>query len=306
MKKVILIIVFFISQKQLFSQTNVYYPFPDSNAVWLQEHCDIPTGCYVSDYMYEIYISKDTVLSGLLFKKLDAHVHVSVYYTNNPPQCIAPSSGYYNIHYGYFRNDTLTKRVYVYTPTMYYPDSVLYDFSKNVGDTVSSISHYPPIRWYIIDTLDSIKIGNNYRKMQRTHNNYGDRGTYIEGIGSNFGIYPFGNNTFESCDELICFSQNNQKLYPDTSGVCQHINSVPIYARDKIKIFPNPANDKIFIEGISKNSTIKISTILGEILMEAQLQTDNLDVNNLKEGIYFLDIISEPGIVERKKIIISR
>ncbi len=63
---------------------------------------------------------------------------------------------------GAIRQDTLARKVFIVLPDSI-TESILYDFTQNVGDTLNSILSdfcYPDI----ISSIDSILIGNTYHR----------------------------------------------------------------------------------------------------------------------------------------------
>jgi hypothetical protein len=84
----------------------------------------------------------------------------------------------------------------------------------------------------------------------------------------------------------------------------------PIYKSASYKIYPNPAHDELFIEGLSGESQIKMLSIDGKTIRQFE------EINNFSErisikldimptGLYFLQISNEEGRVELLKIIIE-
>jgi hypothetical protein len=74
---------------------------------------------------------------------------------------------------------------------------------------------------------------------------------------------------------------------------------------NNLNIYPNPVTNKINIETMLdlQNATLKIVNSLGEIVMKKQLISDTgFDVSNLKNGVYFLNIVSNNYTVFRKFI----
>ena len=57
-------------------------------------------------------------------------------------------------------------------------------------------------------------------------------------------------------------------------------------------IYPNPAKDKIFIKNAKNSTGIKIYDSTGRIVKNLKTNTDVVDVSNLNNGIYFIEIIS--------------
>lgn len=75
-----------------------------------------------------------------------------------------------------------------------------------------------------------------------------------------------------------------------------------------IKIFPNPAKDKIWIKNIGRSEIIAISVrdIFGNILLNGNPPFSSIDLNLLPSGIYFVQIHSKNSQVTKKLILTGR
>ena len=74
----------------------------------------------------------------------------------------------------------------------------------------------------------------------------------------------------------------------------------------KIKIFPNPAKDVVTIEtsDVLKEVAIEICDMNGRVLMNKQIKDKDTHINisNLPNGMYFVKLLMDTGIVVRKLI----
>lgn len=145
---------------------------------------------------------------------------------------------------GAIRQDTLARKVFIILPDSI-TESILYDFTQNVGDTLNSILSdfcYPDI----ISSIDSILIGNTYHRRINTYatgcNNTGTQ--FIEGIGSDKGLIE-STMWFEIGSILICATHNGQTIYPDTTTFCPVIVGVVEIIKNELKltVYPNPFLD---------------------------------------------------------------
>ena len=68
-----------------------------------------------------------------------------------------------------------------------------------------------------------------------------------------------------------------------------------------ISIYPNPTNDKLFIQGLSSSSRVSIYNVLGKLVL-SQTISEEIDVKQLSKGIYILKIIDEQKETVRKFI----
>lgn len=92
----------------------------------------------------------------------------------------------------------------------------------------------------------------------------------------------------------------------DSSGVADYLESnvalsVNIFDLDLFKVFPNPALDKLFIQGLSKPTKISVYNLLGRLVL-SKITSGELDVDNLQSGIYIIKIVKEQREVVRKFI----
>lgn len=70
----------------------------------------------------------------------------------------------------------------------------------------------------------------------------------------------------------------------------------------KIKIYPNPANDNLFIESEEKIISSKCVNYLGQII-DLKLENSYFNISKLTNGIYFLNLITIEGYDVTKKFV---
>ena len=74
-----------------------------------------------------------------------------------------------------------------------------------------------------------------------------------------------------------------------------------ILEAESFTIYPNPAEDRIFIEGLSKiepDYQIQILDIAGRLVLSTEDQTE-IDVSKLRSGVYFIKIIGEDEVTKK-------
>jgi hypothetical protein len=187
-----LISVIFFANIHMVLIAQIYYPIDTSNVVW-NELKESSLGDTYPPYKFiETYlISGDTIIDNQRFFK------IFIQESND------------STYVGCFREED--KKIY-YSGVDYFgfeTDSIvlLYDFNKQKSDTLFTGT------WHriVIENIDSILIGNSYRKRFQM-----DDGQYwIEGIGSTFGfLFPMtGIPTMYWKSELICYKHNDSLLY---------------------------------------------------------------------------------------------
>jgi hypothetical protein len=138
---------------------------------------------------------------------------------------------------------------------------LLYDFSVKVGDNVTLGYNY-----VIINSIDSVKIGNSYRKRF-----YAEFDQYVEGIGGMMHglLSPLFQMTTcggGSSQELICFSEHGETIYLNPRYVDCHSEQIrsPKSFYSKIYI-ETEKGGKDFLEiGYDENATKDVDYIFGE------------------------------------------
>lgn len=73
------------------------------------------------------------------------------------------------------------------------------------------------------------------------------------------------------------------------------------YLKDRIKIYPNPVTEKLYISSETNNlKEYAIYSSLGNIVLEGSLDEDFIDVSELSKGVYFLKVFSEEGNIVKR------
>lgn len=69
-----------------------------------------------------------------------------------------------------------------------------------------------------------------------------------------------------------------------------------------IKIYPNPANKLLFIDGLTKTARVSIFGINGQLIFDKQTGERQFDISKFSKGFYMVKIADESGIIIRKFI----
>ncbi|NGZ89105.1 T9SS type A sorting domain-containing protein [Psychroflexus maritimus] len=73
-----------------------------------------------------------------------------------------------------------------------------------------------------------------------------------------------------------------------------------------IKMYPNPANNQVFFESDLALEQVKVFNITGKQVLQANLsQNNNIQVNDLAKGIYLVQIQTQNGQVETRKLVVE-
>lgn len=185
-----------------------YVPFPTSNAKWNNLIINGCGACEIKNdtAFYRIAVDGDTIASNLHYYKL----------WNESGSVEHPSRNLF----GLIRE--MDKKVYVYLYSSRFSldngkEQLLYDFSKQVGDTVFHHQESNGDKsWntHILE-IDSVSINGQYRKRFRVENMSGED-YWVEGIGSlvhGFASPLYQLTTSITYQRFICFSENGNTLY---------------------------------------------------------------------------------------------
>ena len=264
MQKYLQALVAFLSFAIAQGQTNIYHPFPDTDAVWTVHDGYAGSAFYCPNGISEwdrSYIQKgDTVINNTQYNKLYLNEHHWEYWLN--PSCFFDYGTTTNVFVGGLRNDSANKKVY-YFDNYSNQDCLLYDFSLNVGDSIrewwsncSNIGYY-----YKILSVDSVLVGMQYHKRFNIAGGYNADTSIIEGVGSLTGLlgYYF---FFENFNQLHCFSELNQVMYVNTNCFCPCtvVGINEIKNNFSFTILPNPfyTSTTLHTNTILKNAQVII------------------------------------------------
>jgi len=67
-----------------------------------------------------------------------------------------------------------------------------------------------------------------------------------------------------------------------------------------IKLYPNPATDKLIVKGINQNTEIQIYSIQGQELFSKRIDTDAVIDLDFSSGVYIIKLFSEKAIKTEK------
>jgi hypothetical protein len=101
----------------------------------------------------------------------------------------------------------------------------------------------------------------------------------------------------KSSVSVSLFAENETEIEDDTTSIAEH--------NQLINIYPNPVNDRLYVETQTQTLTIEIYDVYGRLqdYKTTRLQGNvAIDVENLKSGIYFVKINTEKGNIVKRII----
>ncbi len=297
--KPIIILAFIIAPLSLFTQD--FFPIPvDTTSVWriARQHND---GSCVYNYNSIYYINGTEIKNGKEYHKV--YEEGRFHYSSVNPQYPCTGSHLYS---GVYLGGIRTENGKTYGYKEWYSPSLLMDFTLQEGDTMySSLTE----EGKIIESIDSVLVGDHYRK-RFNFIDYWDYCTWmVEGVGHQRGLFESMDYPFESESWFICYGENSIPIYGNgncdiTVGVFENETNIT-----ELEIFPNPTSENINV--YLPNSTLEIiSYLLSDVYgnhmkanFDAKASELKLNIKNYKAGIYFLVINLNNSTTINRKIV---
>ena len=91
--------------------------------------------------------------------------------------------------------------------------------------------------------------------------------------------------------QMLCGNATGDYYYDDFSADINVLDTATVSASSP-QIFPNPTVDRLFIKNIEDINTLMLFNLQGQLINPTFINTNVLDVSMLKNGLYFIQIIS--------------
>ena len=238
---------------------------------------------YTSHYLK---LAGDTMIEGIAYKKMD--------YSDDETQQI-----WYE--YGGFIRETPDGKVYYRRSGV--DEGLIYDFGATLGDTVHVINQelVPEPLQMVVILEDSILLEDGWHRMMVLEDeDFPGQETWIEGVGSLSGIVKSCLNAFASaCGDydLLCSSDDGISIYINPQyPACWYVSTRidDDLSLDELKVYPNPVQGILNIEGdflrSSETFEVRLIDISGRIILETNISSPQIDLGNLQQGVYFLQV----------------
>jgi len=72
---------------------------------------------------------------------------------------------------------------------------------------------------------------------------------------------------------------------------------------NKLQVYPNPSSGIIYVEGIHEGIIVKLRDISGKQISEVVSNGKQIELNNLSQGIYILEVSDGNAIITRKIVV---
>lgn len=318
MKKVFILLTLTVAGFVTTMQAQTSYqpvPFDLNNSVWYEYYVDIDAyaikGAKGNYYHFAQFIldSNDFYLDGIKY-------HEIIYISNGLSE-----------HTGLgIREDTASRRIYVGRGSgNTFEETLLYDFSVNVGDTVKRglYYNYSIENIYVVDSIDTVTLGGVPRKRIHFHDNdhcvftrndvFDIGESWIEGIGSTLGLFHpslIWAETEVEENVLVCYSNGDSVIYHNSHFTdCMPTASlITPNAPPRITAYPNPAKDRITFDfGEARFSTLRLVNTAGATVLETTLTGQEpqhtLQLKGLPKGIYTCILSGKHGTATEKIVV---
>jgi hypothetical protein len=77
----------------------------------------------------------------------------------------------------------------------------------------------------------------------------------------------------------------------------------PVFGAVDYNVYPNPFNDRIFIDNNDKLTRVVVSNIAGQRVIDVEYPQHEIRTGALVSGLYFVNMFTESGIVKTSKMI---
>jgi hypothetical protein len=230
----------------------------DSSSAWRVNSSVCDPGHEIHYGFYKDYIDGDTTINGKDYLKIYQSGYTKIDWIPNP------SYNYFtHVFHGLLREEN--HRWYTFLENR---DQLLFDFTLEVGDTVHSACTFLLNQTIIVDTIDSVMVGQSYKRRLHLNNEYGAN-YLIEGIGASSGLFE-QMIFFEWESGLVCFAQNGVSVWGSSSAECNLNIGIEENPKNHevVRVFPNPATDFTYV-AIPPNITganISLTDVYGRII----------------------------------------
>ncbi|HLT93538.1 MAG TPA: T9SS type A sorting domain-containing protein [Membranihabitans sp.] len=291
-----------------------YVPmFGEENAGWYQ-YADLSEAG--GKTTLKIYTAGDTTVGGQTYVKL-----MNDWY-------YASEDTTYTQLIGFFREVASERKVYsLNSPTAIEPETVYYDFSKDVGDTIRLGSDGNTL--LVVDSINNtvvvcdeiIEVESRVFHLSNVDDEDASI-VWIEGVGSIAGLqaYYYGVDCGSLDEALICKMSDDNILY-HFNGIegfeeCDfevETSNQQLPEELSLKIFPNPVQAELRVAGDPSelgHARYRIFNLTGKLMKTGTLDYNRettLDVSSLQAGAYFIEIYNaDKNLLTNKKFIVAR
>ena len=220
----------------------------------------------------------------------------------------------YTFDYGLLREDAgrLFFRKHSDWP-MFEDEILLYDWTLSEGDTVF-VQRGDEANGLVLSSIgDTIMNGVQRREFILSYLVNPDlKEKWIEDMGSELGFIFPGTKIqqepyldFMGESDLLCYHEEGELIWQNPSYKTCLINFENIQDNTEepgVKVYPNPANGVVRIEGVIANE-VWVFNALGQLVKTVR-GTNEIDLSGLVDGVYMLRIRDKEGRIFLEKVMV--
>ncbi len=185
-------------------------------------------------------------------------------------------------------------------------DILLADYDLKVGDEIQ-YGVWEGKSVFKVSSVEIITLKNGGQAKRICYEGYPELED-IEYIGDNQMGYinhlnraTFNSIEFDNKYSLMSCSDNAMVLYSNAECICNLSNALENISTTPLVFSPNPVQDILQITSAESIETVAIYTLGGERVLQAT--TTQVDVSNLKEGMYIVHTTSQAGTHYLTKVV---
>jgi len=142
-----------------------------------------------------------------------------------------------------------------------------------------------------LSIIDSIYFNDGVKHVRTTyqHWNNDEKLTFIEGVGTNYGL-SYMHNVYNLCNCLLSINKDLLQVYSNNN--CLPTAGQALDEPKKLTLYHNPNGNSITIDNMSGNGTYSIFSVLGEKVKQSAFEGKKIEIDtrSLKPNIYFIEI----------------
>jgi hypothetical protein len=318
MKKLLLIFTLaLLTQTSLSQSTNSWL---DAGSDWHYSisyfNFNYPTG------FNHYYYTQDTTINGRTFQQVKSEQQLRTLVSGNyvlGDTVIFPSKHFFTSNDTVYVLNTNNSLQFAWFNNPNVGD--IWDFGIQYDLVTTSFKH----AYSQVDSINFVTINGQILKEIYSHSCKDTSGTpvqwgdsslfvnHINRISTKFGpIYGFnGIDTYVSSlitdgftsDNFLCFESSAFLFYQVGITDCNHgilTESQEMNSKGEVYIFPNPANERIYLTNLTSGKSINIYNSLGQLqLSYSNIVNNEIDISNLTKGFYTYSLTDNQNTIKK-------
>lgn len=283
------------------SAQSLYCFAEDSTTIWKELDWGTSDGGQtygLTTYVFEI-AGTDSI-NGLEYKKISRQWHSWTSNSGIGGTHIGDQSGFDPYVYA-VREDA--GKVYCIEPSTGDPERLIYDFTIGIGDSLPSPRMVGTQTFHEVVAMDSILIGNEYRKTWITSIGY----DCIDGLGNQFGPFSQYGAWTDFENNLICYTQNDTLLFnnPITGTDCNYtileLGIADVETMSFFSVHYHPNKTELRLKTEERQMNYQLFTTTGKLVESgAEEHAVSWENGTHSAGMYIVRVVSGTSVQTKK------